>query len=119
MAYRTFVDPDGVSWQVWEVRPTTVERRLGERRIRRTPYAGVERRGRERRTLHEQRIFLGERLSQGWLAFHSAQEKRRLAPIPEGWERLGPVQLSALCAEATTVSAGASGHYDNMVKRPA
>jgi hypothetical protein len=34
--------------------------------------------------------------SRGWLCFESAGEKRRLAPIPPEWQRLGNAQLAAL-----------------------
>ena len=34
--------------------------------------------------------------SQGWLCFDSPSEKRRLAPIPPQWYRLGNAQLEAL-----------------------
>jgi len=34
--------------------------------------------------------------SGGWLCFDSLREKRRLAPIPPEWDRLGNAQLAAL-----------------------
>ena len=34
--------------------------------------------------------------SRGWLCFESPAEKRRLAPIPPDWHRLGNAQLAAL-----------------------
>ena len=34
--------------------------------------------------------------SRGWLCFDSSGEKRRLAPIPPEWHRLGNTQLAAL-----------------------
>jgi hypothetical protein len=36
----------------------------------------------------------------GWLTFESGDEKRRLAPVPEGWERLRPQRLELLCRVA-------------------
>jgi hypothetical protein len=103
MAHKTFVDADGVTWQVWEVHPTTIERRLGDRRTTAGPFAGAERRRGERRSQDERRIFLGPELSQGWLAFHSARERRRYAPIPEGWTTMTAAELSALCNRAKPV----------------
>lgn len=45
---------------------------------------------------------LPEEYREGWLAFESAAgEKRRLAPVPEGWESLSWDELSALCESAT------------------
>ena len=38
---------------------------------------------------------------EGWLVFESADEKRRLAPVPAGWSGLSDEALSALCASAT------------------
>lgn len=120
MAYRTFVDPMGATWQVWEVRPTTVERRLGERRSAKHPYTGPERRsGQERRAVREQRVSLGAELAHGWLAFHSASEKRRYAPIPHNWATFSSAQLTELCAQAKPVSLGGPRNGDEDLQRSA
>lgn len=121
MAYRTFVDPEGRSWQVWEVRPSGIERRRGDRRTGVLPFGGgAERRsGQERRTVRQPRAILNEYLSQGWLAFHSATEKRRLAPIPDGWDELSAVELGELCERADAVPRGWSAPSDRVLKRPA
>jgi hypothetical protein len=37
----------------------------------------------------------------GWLSFDSATERRRLAPIPKGWEDLSAERLELLCRTAT------------------
>jgi hypothetical protein len=104
MAHRTFVDQKGTSWQVWEVHPSSVERRMHDRRVRQRPREDAERRrGRDRRQRHEQRIYLGTELAQGWLAFDSGRERRRYAPIPTGWEKLGSAKLADLCREAKIV----------------
>ncbi|MEO7457819.1 MAG: hypothetical protein ABIY52_16270 [Gemmatimonadaceae bacterium] len=55
---RTFKDPSGTEWDVFEVHPDSA------RTVSRVPVA-----------------FRG-----GWLCFQSARERRRLAPIPPGWE---------------------------------
>jgi hypothetical protein len=47
--------------------------------------------------------------SQGWLCFDSAGEKRRLAPVPAQWYRLGNAQLEAL-GEIAEVVPGHGGH---------
>lgn len=107
MSYRTFVDPSGVSWQVWEVRPTTVERRLEDRRRRDLPFEGKDRRSDgDRRVRSERRVNLGPELAQGWLAFHSAGEKRRLAPVPDSWTRKPSAVLAKFCQAAQVV-----GHH--------
>lgn len=104
MAHRTFVDQKGTSWQVWEVHPSSVERRMHDRRVRQRPREDDDRRrGRDRRQRHEQRIYLGAELSQGWLAFDSGREKRRYAPIPPEWERLPSAKLAELCQAAKVV----------------
>ena len=42
-------------------------------------------------------------LTEGWLTFESALEKRRLAPIPEGWDELDEEALARLCDGAVFV----------------
>ena len=44
---------------------------------------------------------LPEAFREGWLVFESANEKRRLAPIPPNWEALSSEALLALCAKAS------------------
>lgn len=86
-------DPEGAEWVVWEVIP--VRSSLLERRGM-SPgaeaYAGPDRRGEGSRTLKE-----------GWLAFESGGEKRRLAPVPAGWEACPDEELRALLARAAPV----------------
>ncbi len=43
-------------------------------------------------------------LAAGWLCFESSAGKRRLAPIPSGWESMPPDSLSTLCERATPVT---------------
>jgi hypothetical protein len=104
MAHKTFVDADGMTWQVWEVHPTTIERRSGDRRTGEGRLAGAERRsGADRRTRDEPRVSLGPELARGWLAFHSARERRRYSPIPEGWTTMTAAELSVLSRNAKRV----------------
>jgi hypothetical protein len=46
---------------------------------------------------------ISAKLAGGWLAFESAKEKRRLAPIPDDWKALSDEELARLCARATFV----------------
>lgn len=69
-AHRDFIDSQGVHWAVWSVHPA-------QRETRRSQLRGS--------------------YSNGWLAFESIQEKRRLSPIPEGWEQLEAPELEGLC----------------------
>ena len=96
MAYREFIDAAGVFWQAWEVIPTSVERRVsGERRF------GTRDRM-ERRVRQEQlRVRMDHGMTQGWLVFESATEKRRVHPIPEGWSHQSDEELAALLRTGT------------------
>ncbi|HUR92670.1 MAG TPA: hypothetical protein VMY38_08370 [Gemmatimonadaceae bacterium] len=106
MPYRTFADDQGKNWEVWDVRPDHVERRDVERRAERPePWTGLERRvSSDRRQLPESRARLTGSLAAGWLVFKSDDEKRRLAPIPPGWESFRGQDLRALCTEAHVIA---------------
>jgi hypothetical protein len=102
---RTFTDRDGVVWQVWEVRPSLMERRLMRERRE------VARRDAPRRQSSGARslVAVHESLRDGWLAFRSDREHRRRAPIPHGWAELSEEELrelldSALRFERTRVA---------------
>lgn len=113
MSYRTFVDRDGTYWQVWDSQPSKVERRVsaGDRRhLRRFPWREAERRsGVDRRTTNQRRITLSEGYGRGWLTFESLDEKRRLVPIPTGWEEANNTTLRALCEQAKRIAKTDSG----------
>ena|SRR2546423_5861933 len=107
MGYRTFVDRDGSYWQVWDSQPTRAERRAAtcDRRLRHVPWRQPERRsGLDRRTTAQRRITLAEGYGGGWLTFESLSEKRRLLPIPSGWEDMSHGDLRALCEKAKRVA---------------
>ena len=94
MSVRNLRDDLGRSWTVWDVSPQLVERR------RPTPdETGAP--ARERRRRREARAPLTNGFERGWLAFETQGEKRRLAPIPEGWAELPDEALRALLAQAT------------------
>jgi hypothetical protein len=104
MGYRRFRDVQGVEWQVWEVRPGTSRGLEGwDGADRRSPdpvllYKGPERRsGPPRPTAAP---ILSPGLECGWLTFESETEKRRLVPIPEGWEEMDEATLEELRARA-------------------
>jgi len=93
---RTFTDGEGAVWQVWEVRPTLMERRrMRERRTVARPDA-PRRQASARRPL----AAVHESLRDGWLAFRSDVEHRRRAPIPDGWMALSDEELCALLESA-------------------
>jgi hypothetical protein len=87
MAHRTFEDSDGTNWEVWEVRPRVAYRR--PHRSHGEVLAGLGR--------------VGPELAHGWLAFQSHEQKRRLAPIPVGWQDGDDDALRALCHKAKKV----------------
>lgn len=79
MAVREFTDSRGVEWRVWDVTPA-----------------------------HMHPITRGEDymadLQDGWLAFQSGREKRRLeAPYPSNWMTAPLPELEELCRRASVV----------------
>jgi hypothetical protein len=93
MDTRTFVDVLGAEWQVWEVYPRLVERRM--MRERRTARRGSD----ERRHLAVGRPTI-PRILGGWLAFQNKHERRRVTPVPDEWEDLSDRALQALLAHS-------------------
>jgi len=80
---RAFTDSTGVEWRVWDVLPTAGIGDIGPEALsgslKDTAFAN------------------------GWLCFESQSEKRRLAPIPLGWEFREPPSLEELRMMATPV----------------
>jgi hypothetical protein len=95
MTHRRIRDTTGRWWDVWEVYPSAVERRMsGEQ-----PAVLLEGEV-ERRTKREVRVVVPSELQQGWLAFQTGEERRRLAPIPDGWITLPEGKLLELLTRA-------------------
>ena len=82
---RTFLDTQGVVWDVWEVRRDHV--------------AGY---GLPHSVWPE--------LEDGWLCFASRYEKRRLASFPDDWRSLYVDQLASLCERAERVTSERARH---------
>ena len=80
MAERSFTAPDGTLWQAWNVVP-----------------------GEHSNWPANARRHLPAALADGWLCFESASEKRRLHPIPQGWEERSDADLWSFCAGAQPV----------------
>ena len=109
MSYRTFLDSTGKRWEVWLVTPAAAERRRVERRAGSGPAEGSAGFSDRRRTPDRRRnpfhrtIEVASEFSGGWLCFESEGEKRRLAPIPEGWDEAGPDRLATWLQAAKRV----------------
>jgi hypothetical protein len=102
MTFREFVDPDGRSWEAWEVRPIAIERRLNEdRRV-------VPRFGQDRRSAELQFALHGS-LREGWLTFQHGDDRRRISPIPNGWTALSEAELIAVLADAVPLRRAPAG----------
>lgn len=78
MALRTITTPDGREWTVWNTEPS--------------PDKGGD------------RMYLPEALAKGWLTFQCAEERRRIIPVPEGWDELPDSELIALWRSADRVA---------------
>lgn len=107
MPYRTFADDRGRSWEIWDVRLERVERRGTERRGGNGSWDGPERRvAPDRRQRMESRLRLTHPLGEGWLVFKSTEEKRRLTPIPPGWDQCEGSELRELWERADVIVPG-------------
>lgn len=81
MSARDFKDAHGREWRVWDVRPDDL-----------VP-----------RTTDED--YLAQLYYTGWMVFESkaGEDKRRLYPIPQGWQELPDTELEALLKQAEIV----------------
>ena len=82
--YCEFMDAAGVRWKAYRVEPQRVSAAL-ERLRNSLPAELVERR-------------------QPWLLFEAPNERRRLSPVPEGWDQhASDAQLARWCALADRI----------------
>ncbi len=61
---------------------------------------------------------VADALRAGWLTFECAVEKRRLSPIPDGWEQTDDASLLALLETATPVGREMMGRPGGLVRGP-
>jgi hypothetical protein len=101
MPHRQFVDDAGAVWAVWDVRPSAVGSSL-DPRIAAALRGGGGIVSQMNRTMAE-----------GWLCFESDAEKRRLTPIPPGWDNLSTTDLLRLCETASGVKRRAERREDS------
>jgi len=121
VTHRSFKDKEGKLWDVWQVHPSQAERRFSQRRRNQDELSDTaERRsGRDRReseTPHPRksdpahhRPLVAAEFAYGWLCFETFGEKRRLAPVPEGWERADDETIEQWCCVAKPVARRPSG----------
>ena len=86
--------------------PQAAERRFFQRRVKReTRSDAAERRSGLERRLEERlaRATVAAEFAYGWLCFETAGEKRRLAPVPEGWDRADDETIEQWCCTAKPV----------------
>jgi hypothetical protein len=99
MGHRAFTDSRRVRWEVWDVYPTHAERRAARGDRRRFDRREADR----RRTVDPTRIRVSAAYARGWLTFESKHDRRRVAPVPDDWERLSEAELEQLCLRAVSV----------------
>lgn len=108
MGLRNFRDNRGSEWRVWDVIPYRLQygqserRRADRRRGNGHGYSGPERRRSEDRRGHKAALFTPG-LESGWLCFESGEEKRRLTPIPPGWDQAAEKNLEELLERSASV----------------
>ncbi|HEY2375307.1 MAG TPA: hypothetical protein VGH98_04975 [Gemmatimonadaceae bacterium] len=99
MPHRRVQDESGRWWDVWDSRPTIIDRRAGRDRRSGSRVAS------ERRQKSEPRVTVEPQYRKGWLAFQSGSEWRRLAPIPDAWESMNEGALLSLLKRAAASAA--------------
>ena len=122
MTHRTFKDRQGKIWDVWQVHPSAAERRFTQRRTNVEQRSDeVERRsGLERRLgeIKDSRAPVAAEFAYGWLCFETIGEKRRLAPVPEGWDRADDETIEQWCCVAKPAARRKTGEVRRPEKLP-
>ena len=96
MALRGFVGDDGRDWQVWDTRPTMPSANADASDANAPPSLATD-------VADFARI--SKKREGGWLTFTTVSERRRLSPIPDGWDSADDVTLRALLAVADRIAA--------------
>ena len=114
MSHRQFLDTHGTLWTVWDVYPSLVERDLSHAlRPKRAELSAAP--------THAM-LALDRQYDDGWLCFESIVGKRRLAPVPQGWDSFASDALRALCDRALDVKPrrhGSGARPEGTVPPPA
>jgi hypothetical protein len=110
VTHRSFKDKQGRIWDVWQVHPSAAERRFVQRRVKDENRSDApERRSGDDRRIGEQghglpRATIAPEFTYGWLCFETSGEKRRLAPVPDGWDRADDETIEQWCCTAKAVT---------------
>lgn len=116
MPHRTFTDSIGRVWEVWSVTPSRVDRRLtttagaaspGTSMPPEPPDSAAAASDAERLRRAEYLVVLGGPWANGWLAFETKGEKRRLLRFPDDWSAMSDEGLRELCLHAMLVKPSA------------
>ncbi|HEY8851377.1 MAG TPA: hypothetical protein VIM36_04285 [Gemmatimonadaceae bacterium] len=95
MPMREFADSLGQVWQAWDTHPKGVGHlSKGESAFTRFVANTAKREGREPTTVRDQ-------YAAGWLTFKLANDRRRLTPIPDGWELADDATLQRYLGSAS------------------
>lgn len=109
MPYKVFNAPDGTPWEVWMVMPTSMDRKRGEEDGHSSAASGRSGSATidvsdHRRAGTGPRTVVSAGFENGWLCFESKSgEKRRLVPVPDGWETASADKLWMWCRAAAEV----------------
>jgi hypothetical protein len=107
MAHREFTDVQNRHWEVWDVFPPDIDRRLSGR---------VDDALGDRTPSRASRFDLPAELRSGWLAFQCGVEVRRLAPIPANWETVSDRDLERLGSSAKVVRPRPEGEANGSAR---
>lgn len=101
MGLRRHLDREGRVWNVWDVPARFTPKRSGvDRRLTAAPTPAQDRRtgGKRRVTIPPPEWV------HGWVCFEADQEKRRLCPLPDGWETATAEELEEYRQKAIPVN---------------
>jgi hypothetical protein len=108
MPLREFVDGERRTWQVWDTVPKTASESA---MFERSAQIMAQTEAREISDAAQDRAAAAAALRRftrgrehGWLTFTHDDDKRRLSPIPDGWEGFDDARLAALLQRAEPVS---------------
>ena len=100
MALRGFVGDDGRDWQVWDTRPAILSPNVDASDANSAGAPSPAARSADIADIAR----ISKKREGGWLTFTTESERRRLSPIPIGWDSADDGTLRALLAVADRIS---------------